>query len=74
MAEQNDSGITIQDIALIAQIMDLATSRGAFRGTELSQVGAVFDKVNALLTRHAEKEKAAKEAAGAAQPQSAEAQ
>lgn len=41
--------INLQDLAVLLQIVDLATQRGAFRGTELSQVGSVFDKLNAFL-------------------------
>lgn len=62
-ATPKDSGITVQDISLVLQIVDLATSRGAFRGSELTQVGAVFDKLNAFLTKAAEEQKAKEEAA-----------
>jgi hypothetical protein len=42
--------INLSDLALLLQIVDLATQRGAFRGAELSQVGSVFDKLNAFLS------------------------
>jgi hypothetical protein len=42
--------INLSDLALLLQIVDLATQRGAFRGAELSQVGNVFDKLNAFLS------------------------
>jgi hypothetical protein len=42
--------INLSDLANLLQIVDLATQRGAFRGNELSQVGAVFDKLNAFLS------------------------
>jgi hypothetical protein len=42
--------INLADLALLLQIVDLATQRGAFRGAELSQVGNVFDKLNAFLS------------------------
>ena len=41
--------IGLQDLQLLAQIVDLASQRGAFRGTELSQVGGVFDKLSTFL-------------------------
>ena len=41
--------ITIADLDTIKNIIDLASTRGAFRGTELSQVGAVYDKLAAFL-------------------------
>lgn len=42
--------ITYQDLGLLMQIIELATQRGAFRGAELSQVGAIFDKLEAFVT------------------------
>jgi len=42
--------ISLQDLQVLLQIVDLASSRGAFRGPELTQVGAIFDKLNAFLT------------------------
>lgn len=36
--------LTVNDIAAALQVIDIVTSRGAFRGEELSQVGALRDK------------------------------
>jgi hypothetical protein len=41
--------ITISDLDTIRNIIDLACARGAFRGAEVSQVGAVFDKLSGFL-------------------------
>jgi hypothetical protein len=41
--------ITIADLDTIKNIIDLACTRGAFRGAEISQVGAVYDKLTAFL-------------------------
>ena len=41
--------ITIADLDTIKNVIDLATTRGAFRGAELSQVGAVYDKLSVFL-------------------------
>ena len=41
--------ITIADLDTIKNIIDLACTRGAFRGAEVSQVGAVFDKLTVFL-------------------------
>jgi hypothetical protein len=41
--------ITIADLDTLKNIVDLASSRGAFRGAELSQVGAIYDKLNTFL-------------------------
>jgi len=50
--------IGLQDLQVLAQIVDLASSRGAFRGAELSQVGAVYDKLSTFLSYVAETQKA----------------
>jgi len=42
--------INLSDLGTLLQIVDLATQRGAFRGAELTQVGAVFDKLNVFLS------------------------
>jgi len=42
--------ITIADLDVIKNIIDLASARGAFRGQELTQVGVIYDKLNAFLT------------------------
>lgn len=41
--------ITIADLNLIKNIIDLASTRGAFRGAELKQVGEVYEKLSAFL-------------------------
>lgn len=45
MTDINDTTLTVADIANLKQIVEVATSRGAFQAGELSQVGAVYDKV-----------------------------
>ena len=47
--ENNTQQITVADLDTIKNIIDLACTRGAFRGGELSQVGAVFDKLTVFL-------------------------
>ena len=54
--------ISLQDLQVLLQIVDLASSRGAFRGPELTQVGAIFDKLNAFLTFISAQQKAKAEA------------
>jgi len=54
--------IGLQDLQILAQIVDLASQRGAFRGNELTQVGAVFDKLSTFLNFVAEQNKANEEA------------
>ena len=50
--------ITISDLDTIKNIIDLACTRGAFRGAELSQVGLVYDKLNLFLEAVIEQAKA----------------
>jgi hypothetical protein len=45
----DNTQITIADLDTIKNIINLASTRGAFRGEELSQVGAVYDKLTAFL-------------------------
>jgi hypothetical protein len=52
-----EAGATPESISL----QDL--QRGAFRGAELTQVGAIFDKLNAFLSFIAAQQQAAKESA-----------
>jgi hypothetical protein len=47
--ENNSPQITIADLDALKNIIDLASSRGAFRGAELSQVGTVYDKLTQFL-------------------------
>lgn len=46
---ENTHQITVADLDTIKNIIDLACTRGAFRGGEVSQVGAVFDKLTVFL-------------------------
>ena len=50
--------ITISDLDTIKNIINLAASRGAFRGEELSMVGTVYDKLSAFLEAVIEQAKA----------------
>ncbi len=56
---ENTTQITVADLGNLHAIVDLAAQRGAFRGAELAQVGAVFDKLTAFLEAVAEQAKAA---------------
>jgi hypothetical protein len=59
--------ISLQDLQVLLQIVDLASSRGAFRGPELTQVGAIFDKLNSFLSFISTQQKAKAEEADAAE-------
>ncbi len=62
-APATPESISLNDLGLLLNIVDLASKRGAFQGAELSQVGAIFDKLNAFLTFVAEQQAAADDAA-----------
>ena len=38
-------GLTIQDLTLTLQVVQVATSRGAFKADELSAVGGLYDRL-----------------------------
>lgn len=48
---QNDQSlnVTLADLDLIRQIIDLAASRGTFKGPELGDVGRIYNKLSAFL-------------------------
>ena len=56
---------------MLAQIVDLATQRGAFRANELTQVGQVYDKLNNFLSFIKEQQEAQAEAEGDESPEEA---
>ncbi len=45
VADLSPPSIAVSDLQLVVRIIDVASSRGAFRGEELSAVGALRDKV-----------------------------
>ena len=44
-----DSRLTITDLASVHSLLDAACSRGAFKASEMSQVGQLYDKLSAFL-------------------------
>ena len=59
---ENSTQITVADLSALHGIVDIAASRGAFRGAELTQVGAVYDKLTTFLNQVMAQAKAAAEA------------
>jgi hypothetical protein len=47
--ENNPTQLSITDLAVLKNIIDLACSRGAFRAPEMKAVGEVYDKLSAFL-------------------------
>ena len=48
--------VNIGDFGAILQIIDVASTRGAFKGAELSSVGAIRDRVAAFVEFYTPKE------------------
>ena len=68
------ASLSLEELGGLLQIVDLAVSRGAFRGAEASQVGAVFDRLNNFLSIVAQSQQAEAEATeGVEAPAEAEA-
>ena len=47
--QQPAPGLTLQDLVLVAQIIQLTSQRGAFKAEELEQVGGLYNKLVAFL-------------------------
>ena len=43
--------LSIGDLKNLSTIIDVATSRGAFRANELASVGTIYNKLQAFLTK-----------------------
>ena len=52
--------LTIADLNLVVQIIDIATQRGAFRAPELKMVGELYDKTQEFLKEVADQQQAQK--------------
>jgi hypothetical protein len=46
---QNGADLTVQDLATLKQIIDVASQRGAFKPNEMMAVGATYNKLEAFL-------------------------
>ncbi len=44
-----ENSITVADLNLLKNIIDLASTRGAFRAGEMKEIGEVYDKLTAFL-------------------------
>lgn len=49
MSEQEQQGLTVADLQVMAQVIAAGSQRGAFRANELAVVGATFNKLMAIL-------------------------
>tara|TARA_B110000503_G_C7143862_1_gene412074 strand:+ start:612 stop:866 length:255 start_codon:yes stop_codon:yes gene_type:complete len=61
----NTNELTIQDLALMKGIIDLASERSAFKPAEMAAVGTIYNKLTNFLKVVEEQSKAAQEAQAA---------
>jgi len=64
----------LNDLQATIQIIDVASTRGAFRGEELTSVGGVRDRINAFLEANKPAEAEDTEDAGTEEPDTANAE
>lgn len=62
---QTNATVNISDLESVVRIIDAASERGAFKGSELSAVGAVRDKISNFLAQVQARQSEAAEAAKA---------
>ena len=55
--------ITISDLNLLKYIVDLASTRGAFRAAEMKEIGEVYNKLTSFLEAVVAQAKAQEESA-----------
>lgn len=46
---QQQEGISLNDLALMVNIIDTCTKRGAFEGNELATIGAIRNKIETFV-------------------------
>ena len=47
--EQAGGNLNLQDLLLVAQVIQICTQRGAFRAEEMSNIGSLYDRLIAFL-------------------------
>jgi hypothetical protein len=61
-AGQAGADLSIADLKNLATIIDVASTRGAFRANEMATVGVMFNKLSAFLAKVAPADKPAEQA------------
>jgi len=56
---QDGSQLTIADLQALSSVIDIAVRRGAFGAGEVTEVGAIFDKLSSFLAVIASQKEAA---------------
>ena len=60
-APQAGADLSVQDLQGLKTIIDVASSRGAFKANEMAQVGAVYNKLDGFLNVAMEAQKETEE-------------
>jgi hypothetical protein len=60
------TNLNINDLATMANVIEICTQRGAFRANELKPIGELFEKISMFVKAAQEQAKAAEEAAAKA--------
>jgi hypothetical protein len=47
--QETNTNLTMSDMVAIRQVIDTACTRGAFRGNEMAEVGALFNKLEEFI-------------------------
>ena len=63
-AEQQSDGLNINDLNTLRAIIDLASSRGAFKPAEMTAVGTAYNKLNNFLEQVAKQSESESASAG----------
>lgn len=58
-APTQSTEITLQDLQLLKQIIDICSSRAVFKPNEMAAVGTVYNKLDSFLQAVADQQKAA---------------
>ena len=66
--QQPSTDLSIADLKNLATIIDVASTRGAFRANEMATVGAMYNKLQAFLAKVAPEQKPEAKTAEAAAP------
>jgi len=69
MENTTENQITVADLNLLKNIVDLASTRGAFRAAEMKEIGTVYTKLSTFLEAVVAQAQAEAEAQAAAQVQ-----
>jgi hypothetical protein len=72
MSEENTTmptpQLSVSDLQLVLNLIELTSQRGVFKGAELSAVGALYDRISTFVTQFTEVNKPADSTADSTNP------